>query len=428
MTNEPDFRNQPITESMRQIFRDAHSYIKSLPKWERGVHIFWLLGPFILLIERSPADLWLSLVAIIFVVRTIIKKQTAWLKYFWVRAGLAFWIITLLSALLSSSPAYSFGEAFVWARFPLFAMATVFWLGTDRRMVYAMMLTTLFGLLIMCGILTAEILIEGQKGGRLMWPYGDLVPGNYVAKVGLPVFTVMVALAVSVRGRIAALAGMVALATMFISIMTGERINFLIRACGGMLAGLLWMPNWKRYIGLVVIEVLAVVIVFQAMPDIGNRYVDRFIKELPTGLQSPYYRTMTPGIIAFEQEPVLGIGTGNFRHMCEEIVGENIDKFDCHPHPHNFYIQMAAETGIIGLILGTVFLWSIIWACFRASWGNRNNVVLATAWVVPFGLFWPITSSADFFGQWNNIFMWSAVALALAAVNLAPRPDTSDKT
>ena len=427
MTNEPDFRNQPLTESMRQIFRDAHSYIKGLPKWERGVHIFWLLGPFILLIERSPADLWLSLVAIIFVARTITKKQTAWLNYFWVRAGLAFWASTLLSALLSNSPAYSLGEAFVWARFPLFAMATVFWLGTDRRMLYAMMLTTLFGLLIMCGILTAEILIEGQKGGRLMWPYGDLVPGNYVAKVGLPVFTVMVALAVSVKGRIAALAGMVALATMFISIMTGERINFLIRACGGMLAGLVWKPNWRRYIGLVVIEVLAVVIVFQAMPDVGNRYVDRFIKELPTGIQSPYYRTMTPGVIAFEQEPLFGIGTGNFRHMCEDIVGENIDKFDCHPHPHNFYIQMAAETGIVGLILGTVFLWSIIWTCCRASWGNRENVVLATAWVVPFGLFWPITSSADFFGQWNNIFMWSAVALALASVNLVPQPDTSDK-
>ena len=428
MTNEPDFRDQPLTESVRQIFRDAHSFLNGLSKWERGVHIFWLLGPFIMLIERSPADLWLSLVAIIFLVRAIINKQTAWLKYFWVRAGIAFWAITLFSASLSSSPVYSLGEAFVWARFPLFAMATVFWLGTDRRMIYAMMLTTLFGLLIMCGILTAEVLIEGQKGGRLMWPYGDLVPGNYVAKVGLPVFTVMVALAVSVRGRIAALAGVVALATMFISIMTGERINFLIRACGGMLAGLVWKPNWRRYIGLVVMEVLAVVIVFQAMPDIGSRYVDRFIKELPTGLQSPYYRTMTPGIIAFEQDPVLGIGTGNFRHMCEEIVGQNIDKFDCHPHPHNFYIQMAAETGSIGLILGTVFLWSIIWACFRASWGNRNNVVLATAWVVPFGLFWPITSSADFFGQWNNIFMWSAVALALASVNLAPRPDTSDKT
>ena len=51
-------------------------------------------------------------------------------------------------------------------------------------------------------ILAAEILVEGQKAGRLTWPYGDLVPGNYVAKVGLPAFTIMVALAVSVRVRL----------------------------------------------------------------------------------------------------------------------------------------------------------------------------------------------------------------------------------
>jgi len=30
-------------------------------------------------------------------------------------------------------------------------------------------------------------------------------------------------------------------------------------------------------------------------------------------------------------------------------------------------------------------------------------------------LFFPIQSTGDFFGQWNNIFMWSAIALALAA-------------
>ena len=33
----------------------------------------------------------------------------------------------------------------------------------------------------MCGILCAEFLIEGQKHGRLQWPYGDLVPGSYLA-------------------------------------------------------------------------------------------------------------------------------------------------------------------------------------------------------------------------------------------------------
>ena len=91
---------------------------------------------------------------------------------------------------------------------------------------------------------------------------------------------------------------------------------------------------------------------------------------------------------------------------------------DCHPHPHNYYIQMAGETGILGLVTGVLFLGSIIWVCAVPAIRNRDNVVVATMWIVPFGLFWPIASTADFFGQWNNIFMWSALAIALAGAQL----------
>ena len=49
---------------------------------------------------------------------------------------------------------------------------------------------------------------------------------------------------------------------------------------------------------------------------------------------------------------------------------------------------------------------------------NRSNVVTATAFIIPLGLFFPIASMGDFFGQWNNIFLWSAVALSLAACNI----------
>ena len=58
---------------------------------------------------------------------------------------------------------------------------------------------------------------------------------------------------------------------------------------------------------------------------------------------------------------------------------------------------------------------SIIWAAFAGWRKNGDNVVAATAFVAPFGFFFPIQSTGDFFGQWNNIFMWSAIALALAA-------------
>ena len=250
-------------------------------------------------------------------VQVTIRRDLSWLKIFWVRAAFIFWFICLLSGALSKDPFYSLGEAAIWIRFPLFAMASVFWLGKDRRLLYLMLVVTATGMLLMCGILLAEILIEGQKGGRLSWPYGDLVPGNYLAKVGLPAFTIMVALAVSVRGRIAVFSGLLGLITLIFSLMTGERINFLIRACGGMLAGLVWKPKLNRYIALVFIEVLAVVIAFQAFPSIGNHFSKSFIEQIPTleNKESPYYRAIAPGILAFKQEPILGIGTANPKEL-----------------------------------------------------------------------------------------------------------------
>ncbi|MGC6411222.1 MAG: O-antigen ligase family protein [Candidatus Puniceispirillaceae bacterium] len=407
-----DYQDMRVSQLFHYFWQEMRDGLKALPAWERGFHIFWLLGPFILLIERSPADAWLSILAFSFVVRSVVKKEGWWLRFFWVRAGFAFWGVCLVSSILSDHPTYSLGEAAAWFRFPLFAFATAFWLARDRRLLYAMLVSTALGLIVMCGILTAEILIEGQKGGRLTWPYGDLVPGNYVAKVGLPVFSIMVALAVSVRGRIAAISGVIALVTMVISVMTGERINFLIRACGGMLAGLVWKPKWRRYLWLVAVEVLAVVVVFSAMPDMASRYTDQFVKGATQVEHSAHLQSLN-GAWQFGKEfSAFGIGTGNYRLVSFEAL-KDVPNTEAQNHPHNYYLQMLVENGVVGLVVGVIFLGSIIWITFKYGLKNRDNVVAATAWVIPFGLFWPIATTGDFFGQWNNIFMWSAVALSL---------------
>ena len=44
-------------------------------------------------------------------------------------------------------------------------MATAFWLATDRRLLHAMLVLTGIGLLVMCAILFAELLIEGAERG-----------------------------------------------------------------------------------------------------------------------------------------------------------------------------------------------------------------------------------------------------------------------
>ena len=64
--------------------------LRDMPFWERGFHVFWLLGPFILLIERSPADIWLSVIALTFVFKSIFQREKTWLRAIWVKACFAF--------------------------------------------------------------------------------------------------------------------------------------------------------------------------------------------------------------------------------------------------------------------------------------------------------------------------------------------------
>ena len=415
-----------LLDDVQRLIVDARTALKELPKWEKPFHIFWLLGPFFLLIERSPADAWLSILALSFAVRSLCQRDGAWLAHGWVRAAFIFWFVCLLSASLSSAPTYALGEAMSWFRFPLFAMATVFWLGRDKRLIYAMLLSTGIGMMMMTGILTAEMLIEGQKGGRLTWPYGDLVPGNYLAKAGLPAFCVMVALAVGGKGKTSFLMGALASVSLALSVLAGERINLIIRICAGILAGVSWKFAWRKLALVTAGFSLVILSVFMFQGSMEGRFTTAILYDLPIGVDSDYYRVMGGGVMAFLDSPLLGIGTANYRDLCPDMLAEG-SAFRCDNHPHNFYIQMLAETGILGFAAGLFMISAMIITLFRAGRANNQNVAAATAYIVPLGLFFPLQSTADFFGQWNNIFLWSAVALSMAAVNLRAEPGASQK-
>ena len=64
----------------------------------------------------------------------------------------------------------------------------------DRDIRILMLISLLISMLVMCSILIAETIIEPKT--RLTWPYGDVVPGGYVAKFSLPLFCVLIAIAV----------------------------------------------------------------------------------------------------------------------------------------------------------------------------------------------------------------------------------------
>ena len=106
--------------------------ISKLTKFEKLMTIFWIFGPFIYLIERDPADVWLTLISITFICRCLVRKDWNWTKQWWFLFAILLWITSLISALIGPYPSFSFFQGFVWIRFPLYAAAAQVWLGKDR--------------------------------------------------------------------------------------------------------------------------------------------------------------------------------------------------------------------------------------------------------------------------------------------------------
>ena len=91
-----------------------------------------------------------------------------------------------------------------------------------------------------------------------------------------------------------------------------------------MLAGLVWKPNWGRYLALVVGEILAVVVIFSALPGTESRYTDQFIKGATDPQESVWLKTINGGWQVAHDNLIFGIGTANYRLVSYEGI---LDKY-----------------------------------------------------------------------------------------------------
>lgn len=113
-------------------------------------------------------------------------------------------------------------------------------------------------------------------------------------------------------------------------------------------------------------------------------------------------------INAFKAKPIFGHGPKMFRIICsEEHIKEGIKP--CDTHPHNFYLQLLAETGIIGFSFLIVPLSYILFISFnqlksiifkqQRPLTDYQIVLLSTILIT----LWPFTTNGNFFNNWLMI-------------------------
>ena len=137
-----------------------------------------------------------------------------------------------------------------------------------------------------------------------------------------------------------------------------------------------------------------------------------------SGFHDSHYRT---AYNMFKDKPLFGHGPKMFRIKCKN------EKFavgimPCSTHPHNFYLQLLAETGIIGFL----FLFSSLSYILIVSLKQFKSIILKkkrhlTDYQVCLlaGLFitvWPLSPNGNFFNNWLMVVYSLPVGFYLQSI------------
>jgi len=113
----------------------------------------------------------------------------------------------------------------------------------------------------------------------------------------------------------------------------------------------------------------------------------------------------------FKEKPLLGHGVKSFRKYCEKpenYVAQNA----CTTHPHNVYMQLLAETGLLGFLLIFGLFVILVLKLIKISYlsfFNKNYKIddyKTTIYIFYAVNLFPLLPSGNFFNNWLSIIYY----------------------
>ena len=384
---------------------------------------FVCLIPASLIIGAAVSEFFVSFVALLFLIYTVIYKDWSYYRKKIFIFLIIFFIYIVFVSLLSEFPINSLRSSLFYFRFYLMFLAIWFLLDQNKNFPKYFLLSIILPL-VACffyslGDIYNSIRFETKVADyRISGLFGtELIQGSYFIRLLILFLGVYTLVNNNFKNKFIYYS--IFFISIFIVLVSGERSSI------GLLIIFLFlyfifseikiMEKFKIFTSIIFITALSL----SYLPGLKERifnntktliFESNKINVFSRGHQEHYESALK----MFKKNMITGVGIRNFRLECRKDEYKYIGVNSCTTHPHNTYVQFLAETGIIGFL----FIFSLLLYISKFLIFNFLNVIKGkkisnSAVLFSIAIFiniFPLVPTGSFFNNWLSTVYYLPLA------------------
>ena len=381
-------------------------------------------------IISGPAipDILLSLSSVSFILFSFFFRLWKYFNNNFFKFFIAFWFLNLISSFFSDTILISSWNSFAYLRFGIFVIVIIFALSNNHNFFkyFSIIYIPIFLLLLF------DALYQKYFGYNLVGFYSCTSPndvptacsrlsgffrsewilGSYIFNF-FSLFMILILLTNFFKEKknfLIILISLLALSAVFV---TGERVS-LFRILVFCLIFFVIIFRNLVFKKIAVLFFLILIFVFSNFLKNEGRYnffLDQNLKK--NELISIYHDLYSTAFKMFLDRSISGHGNQSFRYKCADEKYKT-GKYYCNTHPHNFFFQILAENGIVGIIFFLFFYISLLKNLLKFFFYSINDFIKAGVFMLSLNLvitLLPFIPSGNFYNNVSGIFLYVNIGL-----------------